>query len=214
MSILLATSVDGQTKYPTTSNYCDMVCYGGLFGYMGECCMETYCYCQTNGNFFLYCPTGQSWCPERNTCIPDCQLDCPCLNPTTTTTDTTTDTTSYPWQSTTKYPYTTTTYPWQTTTRYPYSTTTYPWQTTTKYPYTTTTYPWQTTTTRYPDTSTTSSWETTTTGTYPEGVCPEGWIESVEGCFLFMHTGTLVLLSEAPDLHCRKNLLERGPGAV
>jgi len=205
--------------------------------------METYCYCQANGNFFLYCPAGQSWCPEQNTCIPDCHSDCQCLNPTTTTTkspdttssprqpttttrypdtttrypDTTTRypaTTTYPWQTTTSgYPYTTTrypattTYPWQTTTTgYPYTTTrypattTYPWQTTTTgYPYTTTkypattTYPWQTTTTGYPYSTTTTGYpytttRTTSTTTYPEGVCPEGWIESVEGCFLFQHT--------------------------
>ena len=148
--LLASLGVEAQTKYPTTANYCDMVCYGGLFGYTGECCMESYCYCQTNGNFFLYCPTGQSWCPERNTCIQDCFSDCQCANsPSTTTT-------------TSPSPQTSTTYPWETTT-------------TTRYPSTTTTYPWETTTT-----------------TFPAGVCPNGWIESVEGCFLFQYAGDLL----------------------
>ena len=61
--------------------------------------------------------------------------------------------------------------------------------TTTRYPTTTTRYP--TTTTRYP--TTTTRYPTTTTGgtttTVPPGVCPDDWIESLEGCFLFHYTG-------------------------
>ena len=66
---------------------------------------------------------------------------------------------------------------------------------------TTTTYrPQTSTTTTYrPQTSTTTTWRpdptTTTTGTTtrptdsPGGECPDGWIKSIEGCYLFHYTG-------------------------
>jgi len=112
--------------------------------------------------------------------------------PTTTTRyPYTTTTTRYPYKTTTtRHPYTTTTrYPYTTTTRYPYTTTTrYPYTTTTRYPYTTTTrYPYTTTTTRYPYTTT----------TVPAGECPDDWIESPEGCFLFHYTVERITWREA-----------------
>merc|ERR1719481_71590 len=69
--------------------------------------------------------------------------------------------TTRPWYSTTWDPYTTTRHPWYTTTRSPWDTTTRPWYNTTYNPYTTTPYP-------------------------SEG-CPQGWIDSIEGCFLFQY---------------------------
>merc|ERR1712240_806323 len=65
-----------------------------------------------------------------------------------------------PWYSTTK-PWWSTTWDPYTTTRSPYSTTRSPWDTTTR--------PWQTTT------------------AYPKEGCPEGWVNSIEGCFLFYY---------------------------
>merc|ERR1719158_419150 len=68
------------------------------------------------------------------------------------------DTTPNPWDTTT-YPWDTTPNPWDTT-RDPWYSTTRPWDTTTR--------PWYNTTTPYPT----------------EG-CPQGWVDSIEGCFLF-----------------------------
>merc|ERR1712240_327418 len=65
-----------------------------------------------------------------------------------------------PWYSTTR-PWWSTTWDPYTTTRSPYSTTRSPWDTTTR--------PWQTTT------------------AYPKEGCPEGWVNSIEGCFLFYY---------------------------
>merc|ERR1719158_300167 len=124
------------------------------------------------------------------------------------------DTTPNPWDTTT-YPWDTTTYPWDTTpnpwvtTPNPWDTTTYPWNTTPN-PWDTTTGPWNTTpnpwdTTRDPWYSTTRPWDTTTrpwysttrpwdtttrpwyntTTPYPTEGCPQGWVDSIEGCFLF-----------------------------
>merc|ERR1711936_857584 len=85
--------------------------------------------------------------------------------------------------ATTRYPTTTTGYWTTTTTRYPTTTTDYWTTTTSRYPTTTTDY-WTTTTTRYPTTST-GYW---TTSSQPPKDCPTGWINSMEGCFLFHHT--------------------------
>ena len=38
-------------------------------------------------------------------------------------------------------------------------------------------------------TGTTTTGTTTTTTPAPPGVCPDGWIESIEGCFLFQYKG-------------------------
>merc|ERR1712038_624586 len=132
-------AVSAQTKYPTTANYCDEVCYGGVVGYAGECCMETYCYCQHLGNFFYDCPSGQAWCPELQGCIPECYSECQCMNPSTTTT-------TPRWETTT------------TTPRWETITTTARWETTTTTPR------WETITTtpRWETTTTTARWETTT----------------------------------------------------
>ena len=51
-------------------------------------------------------------------------------------------------------------------------------------------YPTTTTNTWYPTTRTTTWYPTSTTATtVPAGVCPDDWIESLEGCFLFQYTG-------------------------
>merc|ERR1712215_600746 len=96
---------------------------------------------------------------------------------TTTTTARYPTTTGYWTTTTTRYPTTPTGY-W--TTRYPTTTTDY-W--TTRYP-TSSPVDWTTTTTRYP-TTTTGYW---TTSSNPPKDCPTGWINSMEGCFLFHHT--------------------------
>ena len=52
------------------------------------------------------------------------------------------------------------------------------------------------TTTTTTETTTTGMTTTTTTGTttsYPAGLCPDGWIESMEGCFLFQHEGDVTV---------------------
>ena len=82
--------------------------------------------------------------------------------------------------------YTTTTPYWDTTTTYDYwDTTTTPYQdrTTTTYPY------WETTTTADSrDTTTAGNWDTTTTTAVDPADCPAGWIDALEGCFLFHYT--------------------------
>jgi hypothetical protein len=73
--------------------------------------------------------------------------------------------------------YTTTTPYWDTTTTYDY------WETTTD-PY------WDTTTKAdsWETTTTTGNWETTTTTAIDPADCPAGWIQAIEGCFLFHYT--------------------------
>ena len=74
----------------------------------------------------------------------------------------------------------------ESTQRYPTTTTTQRYSTTTTTPW----YPTTTTNTWYPTTRTTTRYPTsTTTTTVPAGVCPDDWIESLEGCFLFQYTG-------------------------
>ena len=58
--------------------------------------------------------------------------------------------------------------------------------TTTAWPWETSTHDWQTTTTLEWETTTMDSWETTTT--VDPSACPPGWIDAVEGCFLFHYT--------------------------
>ena len=91
--------------------------------------------------------------------------------------------------------YTTTTPYWDTTTTYDYwdTTTTTPyWDTTTTYDYweTTTDPYWDTTTTAdsWEATTTTGNWETTTMTAVDPADCPAGWIQAIEGCFLFHYT--------------------------
>merc|ERR1712080_299089 len=104
----------------------------------------------------------------------------PTVHPDTTTNRW--DTTTYPWRTTTNR-WATTTYPWRTTTN-PWDTTTYPWRTTTNR-WDTTTRHWRTTTyptpTQYPNTT----YNPYTTTAYPTEGCPQGWVDSIEGCFLF-----------------------------
>ena len=57
---------------------------------------------------------------------------------------------------------------------------------------TTTTYRPQTTTTTTtlrPETTTTTTLTTTRPTDSPGGECPDGWIKSIEGCYLFHYTG-------------------------
>merc|ERR1711962_722089 len=94
--------------------------------------------------------------------------------------------TTRPWWSTTWDPYTTTRHPWYSTTRSPWDTTTRPWYTTTRPWRTTTRDPWYSTT-RRPHTTDYTTYNPYTTTPYPSEGCPQGWIDSIEGCFLFQY---------------------------
>merc|ERR1719342_1502513 len=98
-------------------------------------------------------------------------------------------TTTKPY-STTHWPYTSTNY--YTTTKRPYPSTTHRPYTSTNY-YTTTKSPYPSTTHR-PYTST--NYPTTAS---PGGECPDGWIESLEGCFLFHHSANVMTWREAQE---------------
>ena len=74
---------------------------------------------------------------------------------------------------------------------------------TTWYQTSTTTTPYPTyTTTWYPTTRTTWYPTTTTTTTVPAGECPDDWIESLEGCFLFHYAGEVEVRSESGLTEC------------
>ena len=78
-----ASTVTGGNQDPTTTpgfeEYCDQICYGAEDGLNGDCCQQSYCDCESYGNFQMECnDEGSLWCPEKKDCISGCEADCGC----------------------------------------------------------------------------------------------------------------------------------------
>ena len=66
------------TTTPEFEEYCDQICYGAEAGNHGDCCHQSYCDCESYGNFEMECHGDALWCPAQNDCISNCLADCGC----------------------------------------------------------------------------------------------------------------------------------------
>ena len=68
------------TTTPRMVAFCDNLCSGAETGsYVGECCLPTYCDCESYGHFQMECTENDTfWCPSLTRCMPNCSDLCHC----------------------------------------------------------------------------------------------------------------------------------------
>ena len=76
-SIITESSTTDNEYSTTPEGYCNQICFGETDGNHGDCCEETYCYCESYGNYELTCNVKDTlFCPKEGKCIENCQTDC------------------------------------------------------------------------------------------------------------------------------------------